>query len=251
MQGRVPGAGLCDKVLAVKMQRIVVVLTGVLGVGVLVGCGGGEDEPNPLRTRDGFCSEWATRACNEQVVDACSAASVEACREAQQEHCQSLVSADAYRERDARACLDAVRNALEDANLTAAETSTVLRGEGPCSFSCVDVGDGCVEPTVVGGGEECSDEDVVCDQGFYCDGSNCLAKKREDQECSDEIPCQEELKCAGAAGSQVCEARLANGEECAIDDDCQSGICTEATDGNICSARIILSTAEPACTKFR
>lgn len=233
------------------MRRIVVILTGVLGLGALVGCGGSEDKPNPLRTRDGFCAEWAKRACNDEVVDACSAASVEACREAQEEHCQSLVSSDAYRERDARACLDAVRKALEDAELTGAEVATVLRGEGPCSFSCVEVDDGCVEPTVVGGGEECSDPDVVCDQGFYCDGSNCLARKREGQACSEETPCQEELKCAGEEGAQVCETRLGNGKECATDDDCQSGICTQTADGNICSARIILSTAEPACSKFR
>lgn len=221
-------------------------------MGVLAGCGGGEDEPNPLATREGFCAEWAKRACNDEVVDACSAADAEACRAAQVEHCQGLVSADAYREREARACLDAVRNGLSDARLTAEEAGAVLRGEGPCSFSCVDVADGgCVEPTVVGGGEECSGEDVVCDEGFYCDGNNCLAKRDEGRACSSDIPCLEGLNCVGEAGDQVCEAKLANGEECTADSDCQSGICAEGADGNLCSGQIILSTAEPACTSFR
>lgn len=232
------------------MQRISIVLAVWMGLGGLWGCGGDEDPPNPLATRAGFCGEWAKNACNEEVIDACAATGAEACRESQQEHCLSLVSADAYRQSSAKACLDTVRAALADARLTAEEVGPVLRGEGACSFSCVETADGkCVEPTVVGGGEECSGEDVVCGEGFYCDGENCLARRAVGRDCSEEIPCREELRCVGEAGAQTCEERIADGEACESDEECQSGICGRGT--NLCAARITLSDAEPVCSLFR
>lgn len=231
------------------MQRASLVWLSWLVAGLSVGCGG-DDTPNPLATRAGFCGEWAKVACNKEVIEACAATGEDACREAQQEHCLSVVSADAYRSSGARACLDAVKTALRDGRLTSEEVGVVLRGEGACKFECVKVDDGgCIEPTVVGGGEECSDADVVCAEGYFCDGNNCLARRDVGRACSDDIPCREDLRCVGDAGEKVCEARTPDGEACEEDDDCQSGICGRGT--NLCAARITLSDAEPVCNLFR
>jgi hypothetical protein len=219
----------------------------LVGFGGLMGCGSGDEPPNPLATRNGFCAEWAKRACNDRVVDACAASSAEACREAQEVHCQSVVSSEAYNERSARGCLDAVRTALSNAQLTAEQAGIVLRGEAACSFLCVEVsGGGCVEPTLVGGGEECSSEDTLCDQGFYCDGSNCLARRSVGAECSEDRPCKEDLKCVEDGDQRACVEKLAIGAPCDADDDCRSGMCA-----GVCSNNLILSAGEPTCTKFR
>lgn len=246
----VRGARLCDKVRAVKMQRAWVLLAGLIGLGVFAGCGGEDDPPDPLATRAGFCGEWAKNACNQEVITSCAATGSEACRDAQQEHCLSLVPADGYQRGAARTCLDAVRGALTDARLTSEEAGVVLRGEGACSFSCVELADGgCVEPTVVSGGGECSAEDAVCDEGFYCNGDNCIARRAAGRECSAEIPCLEDLKCVGPVDAQLCEERASDGAACENDDDCASGICGRGT--NLCAARVTLSDAEPVCSLFR
>lgn len=216
----------------------------------------GEDEspPDPLATRAGFCEAWAHHACNPEVVQACAATSVEACQEEQNQFCIDRVPAAAYTPSLGEACLDAVRAAVSDARLSPSEVDTMLRGGGACSFECVMIGDDeCVVPTVAGGGEECADPATVCAEGFYCDGTNCLANRREDASCSESVPCASGLKCVGDAGAQVCEAKAGQGEACADETDCVSGICTVPageTQG-ICAGEIILSPAEPTCARFR
>lgn len=243
-------AGLCDKVEGVTMQRGTVLFAGLLVSSLFAGCGGEDEPPDPLATRDGFCLEWAKRACNDEVVDACAATGPEACQEAQAAHCESLISSSAYDRSAARECLDAVRTALTEAELDADGAAVVLRGEGACDFVCVEDEDGeCVEATVVGGGEECSSPATVCDAGYYCDGENCIAKRGAGRDCSADVPCRDDLNCVGEEGSQVCEERAPNGEDCTEDIDCQSGICAPGAD--VCASQIILSAAEPSCEKFR
>ncbi len=247
--GRVPLARLCDNVGDVTTRRATVLIAGLLVSSLFAGCGG-EDPPDPLATRGGFCVEWAKRACNDEVVDACAATDAEACQEAQVDHCESLVSASAYNRSLARGCLDAVRTALAKGELDADGAALVLRGEEACSFSCIEGEDGtCIEPTVVAGGEECSDADTICDAGFYCDGDHCIAKRGAGRDCGADQPCRDDLNCVGEVGAQVCEERAANGAACTDDIDCQSGICAQGA--QICASRIILSAAEPACELFR
>ncbi len=248
MAGRVSRASLCGNLGHVTTRRATILLAVLLS-SLSVGCGG-DDPPDPLATRSGFCAEWAKRACNDEVVDACAAKDAETCREAQVDHCESLVSTSAYNRSLARGCLDAVRSALAEGELDADGAALVLRGEGACSFSCIEGDDGdCIEPTIVGGGEECSDSDTLCAPGFYCDGDNCIAKRGVGKDCSADVPCRDDLNCVGEAGARVCEERAANGEACTDDIDCQSGICAQGA--QICASRIILSAAEPACELFR
>src|SRR6185295_6171595 len=91
----------------------------------------------------------------------------------------------------------------------------------------------------VGGGHDCSAAEAVCEDGFYCDGSNCLAAKSVDDECSATVPCDATARCldandnvVGASGvdaglsTGICRARKAVGNTCTGDDDCTSQICT-------------------------
>lgn len=225
----------------------------LLGLVIVPACGGDDEEPDPLRTREGFCAEWGEAACTKEVVSACAATDAEACAAAQAAHCMAVVSAGAYERSLARACLDSVRDAYADEKLTAAEAAVVLRGGAPCDFVCVEVDGECVPPEVVGGGQECSDAATICEEGFYCDGSNCLAVRTEGRACSDTIPCAEGLKCVEGTSGMVCEAKAGPGQPCATGEDCVSGICTlpAGDDEGICANEIILSAAEPTCSDLR
>ncbi len=223
--------------------------------GLAAGCGSDSPEtpPDPLATHAGFCEEWAAEACNEEVVNACASASREACLNRQAQFCATVVPATAYRRDAADDCLDAVGAAYADARLSGEEVAVVLRSGAPCDFACVMVDGECIEPTVIGGGEECGAVATVCEEGFYCDGNNCLARRSEGRSCSEEIPCVEDLRCVGEAGAMTCVAKSPTGQACTEDADCLSGICTVPageTEG-ICIAELILSAAEPVCSDLR
>src|SRR5688572_29251410 len=89
-------------------------------------------EDEPAETREGFCNRWAQAACSDDVVSACQAADVDACRLSQEEFCLDLVPEDGFVDDRADACINAVRGAYSDADLTAAELETVLRLGAPC-----------------------------------------------------------------------------------------------------------------------
>lgn len=244
--------GLQASIIVARMNRHRFSL--LWGLVLSAGCSGDDGSaPDPYVTREGFCGEWAKAACTSRVVSACAATDQDACVATQAQFCTGVVSAEAYRKELARSCVSRVRSAYADERLTPEEARIVLTGGAPCDFACIDVDGECLEPTIVGGGMECTDPTSVCDEGFYCDGTNCLALRTEGRECSASMPCAPELKCVGEEGAQVCEAKAATGEPCATGDDCVSGICSlpaGAAEG-ICGAEIILSTAEPACMNLR
>jgi hypothetical protein len=178
-----------------------------------------------------FCSEWATRACNDTVVGSCSATSPGACIQAQQTFCESLVPAAKYSSKNADACLDAVREAYSDGQLTADERNVVLRLGAPCDkvvsgkgakeaactqdsdcnrdddLACVKKYDGSGQcevpnPTAVMGGNDCSAPDAVCTVGYHCGfESSCVQNNvKEGQPCSDVKPCGAGLRCGKPSG---------------------------------------------------
>ncbi len=257
---------------------------GVLCAGaVLFGaCSSDDDKEDPLDRASGFCADWAERACSEAVQRRCSSGSQERCEGAQLDFCLDLVPDELYSKAGAKDCLDAVKDAYEDGELTGAERDTVVHLAGECA--AVLSGDGdedddctddldcdtsaglrcvrrldepsgtCQEPVEVAGGRECDDPDEVCESGFYCDEErNCLAKKRLGRECSETIPCEDDLRCVvpADAGVGVCTAKTAVADECESDDECVSGICRQGASSLICAEVIVLDVGLDICEDFR
>jgi hypothetical protein len=253
-------------------------------LGTLAACSsekeGPKAPPDPLATAEGFCAEWAAAACTDEVVRVCSASSKDACIASQAQFCASLVPENRYAKAHAKACIAAVKSAYSNAELTPEEAQTVLRLENECSrvvsgpgatgdpcdersdcntldgLDCVreaDVESGtCGVAQVQGGGFPCGEPNQVCAEGFYCDGSNCLARRTDGASCSPETPCLETLLCEGPEGAETCEPKLTVTSRCTADEQCASGLCARGTSAEgICVAQIVLSTAEPTCQTLR
>jgi hypothetical protein len=242
---------------------------------LLPACSGSEElapaAPDPLETVGGFCQMWAEAACNDDVVDACAAADTPACMDAQSDFCASLISESVYAKDLAEDCLDAVRDAYEDADLAAEELAVVRALGAPCDqlfrgpaqrgdacsdsrdcdtvagFRCIVKVAGedgsCEEPVVVTGGRSCERADQVCEEDFYCDGSHCVEKRTEGTACGADVECADTLRCttdsgAGGAGGAEgsgesrCTPRAGTTEACSADDDCQSRVCARAREAS-------------------
>ena len=232
---------------------------------------GGPDSP------DKFCERFAEAACNTEVVQACQAADVATCRSSQGAFCLAQLSAADFSGETAEQCLDAVEAAYSDADLDAAELGTVLRFEAPCDrlqrgpgvegapcserrdcdatagFECIlgagQVTGTCQLPVVTGPGEDCSAIDSICTQGFYCDGSHCIAGESLGERCVRHDQC-------GATGYcgllSVCETRLPVRSACGFDEQCASGLCYPlSTSEQVCIDRLRLSLSEPICDDLR
>jgi hypothetical protein len=233
-----------------------------------------EDEP-PAETRDGFCDRWADAACSAEVVSACQAADADACRLAQEEFCLDLVPANGFVDERADDCIDAVRAAYTDADLTADELSTVARlgepcdrlvrgpratGEsctsnldcdGPtgaeCVFKATSVNGTCQTPVSVDPGLDCSADDAVCTEGFYCNGDNCIVGGEVGDSCSRNEECA-----GGYCDGGTCVAGRAIDADCSADEQCSSGLCYafSATE-RVCVDRVRLSRTDPLCEDLR
>jgi hypothetical protein len=227
-------------------------------------------------TPDEFCQSFAEAACNTEVVQACQAADAEACRQSQVAFCLGEVPAVGFSGDAAEACLEAVEAAYADADLNAGELGTVTRFEAPCDrlvrglstegapctdrydcdapagFECVRSGDQamgtCQRPVVTGPGEECSMAAATCTEGFYCDGSHCIAGESVGEACLTNEQC-------GASGycglTSECEARLPVRAPCGFDEQCASGLCYQTATDQVCTDRVRLSLSEPLCDDLR
>jgi hypothetical protein len=254
----------------------------LLSLGLALACSNKSDIPDdeasdPLATAAGFCGEWGKVACNADVIDACTASDMDACVEAQSEYCLDLLPSSGFAKDNAKRCLDAVKAAYADADLEPEELAIVRRLEGDCSqlirgsvdedgicntrivcdtvagYECViHVGEPtgtCQLPEEVGGGRSCAFDAAVCEDGFYCNGSNCLERLGEAASCDHDGECQAELRCTSGS----CTARLDVGDPCTEDDDCKSTVCSIGsgdTEG-ICVARVRLDVTNPICDDLR
>lgn len=247
------------------------VLASVIGA-----CGSSKSRAgNIYASEEDFCQQWGKAACNTKVVSACSAASVESCISKQKEYCLGLVP-PYYSSKNAKVCIDKVKAAYADAKLTADEVVIVrdlgepcdklnkgpkLQGD-PCVASdecdslqdqvCVrkpGAPDGtCQVAKLVGGGFPCTAVDELCDVGFYCDGSNCIAKKGSGLTCSADVPCLEDFLCLGPTGDMKCAAKGGLAVTCTNDDQCKSGICAKpATGSGKCVDSVVLTPTDPVC----
>ncbi len=235
--------------------------------------------PSPYATPDGFCTKWAQAACNKTVVADCGADSADVCVTAQQSFCLGLVQSG-YAPKYGPDCVSAVKAAYADAKLTKTEyelvrrlggvCATVLSGPGgqdaSCSsnadcdtlsgLSCVIAPGGagsCQTPELVSGGNTCGQPQQVCDTGFYCNGSNCIADAAQGASCGADVPCADGLGCEGTAGSETCQSLGAVGSACASDAECASNICAIASGASsgVCEDTVILSQIDPVCASLR
>ncbi|HEX3594598.1 MAG TPA: hypothetical protein VHU80_05840 [Polyangiaceae bacterium] len=272
-------------------------LSALIALGLLTSCfHKGDSLESRVSTVRGFCDEWATRACNATVVKLCSAATPDDCIEAQQAFCETLIPEDKFSSKNAVACLDAVGDAYSMGSLTADQRDTVLKlgnecskivsGPGTAGKSCTEDSDcdrdedlACIKKTsvtgkcqvpsspAISGGHSCEAEEAVCEDGYYCDGENCLAGHSQGDDCSATVPCDTDSHCVDADGKVIgvgaapdggvatgtCAARKAVGSDCDTDDDCASQICTPTagSTSGVCSAQISLSPSEQACKNLR
>jgi hypothetical protein len=227
-------------------------------------------------TPTSFCNKWAEAACSEDTVSACQAADVDQCRGSQIAFCLDLVPTAGFSGRAADACLDAVGSAYADADLTATELQTVLRLAEPCDrlvkgpqsegelcssradcnapegFDCVFKGNTamgtCQVPRLVGAGLDCSDQNAVCGEGFYCNGQNCIGGQSVGMSCITDRQCSLDAYCAP---SGLCAERLAVDSPCTLDAECATGLCYQFDAERVCTDRVRLSRTEPICADLR
>lgn len=232
---------------------------------LLVGC----TDPEAEITRDEFCDQWSAAACSSEVVSVCQAPSVDDCRNTQRSACFDNLP-EGYVDRGADKCIEAVKNAYKDADLTARELDVVVRFGGACSdiFIANDVGElcesdadcepalrcvlkedergTCQDPVIVEPGFSCSEPKEACEKGFFCDGRNCLVALDEGDDCNNDLQCGTDMFC-----DETCADKVGIGDDCESDAQCLSGICYESSGDRTCLDRLRLSRAEPMCDSLR
>ena len=223
----------------------------------------------PEVTRDEFCGKWAAAACSTEVVSVCQASSVDDCRVSQRSACHDDLP-DEFVDRGVERCIEAVKKAYQDADLTGQELDTVVRYGGACSdiFVANDEGercgsdadcepalrcvlkeeeDGrCHDPVIIAPGFSCSEANEACEEGFFCDGRNCLAALEEGDDCKNDVQCGPDMFCEG-----TCQDKVETGEDCKSDSECLSGICYASSSERTCLDRLRLSPAEPMCAELK
>jgi hypothetical protein len=103
----------------------------------------------------------------------------------------------------------------------------------------------CQVPEVMGGGERCDGDEVVCEDGFYCDGRNCLAVSLASEPCTSDAMCGSDHTCLIPTDESegTCEAKLALRDPCTSDYQCESTFCVNGT----CRSFVDLSLDTPFC----
>jgi hypothetical protein len=244
--------------------------------------GPGSNTPNPLATADGFCTKWAENACSTAVVSACSATDAAACQDSQKAECLRRLPVG-YSSEFAKQCLDAVKAAYADADLSQEELAVVrnfaepcdklIEGDGGDGAVCTDRTDcntlqdlDCVKkageatgqcrvPDIVGGGISCVEPQKTCADGFYCDGSHCIERVAIGQPCANDDECTADARCASGSdgGTGTCVARGDVTDPCTENADCKSDICVTLAGQStgICLSQVRLTAESTLCASLR
>ena len=233
-----------------------------------VSCSGKEDGPStglhPLSGKDQeFCDRWAEAACSDEVLHACvvRGLDVDRCIDAQKDFCMQEAPDGRYDVDNAQDCIDAVRDAYEDAVLTLDEYYTVRRlvvgtpcgedqllgweagepaDEGdPCEAAsdcnttemiCVredpeDDSGTCQVPRERSGGQTCTQPDQVCVEGFHCDALDsgyCIENPGRGGECCDDPTDSECEVLVPCRGNNYCDSDHVCAAKLEFGDDCVS-----------------------------
>jgi hypothetical protein len=253
----------------------------LLGLTLPLGCTVEEDSPpDPLGKPAGFCQAFAESACQPKVVEYCNAKSTEACVATQIDFCLNIVPAN-YSSAHAESCLNAVKDAYSDGDLSPEELAVVLNLAAPCDqlskgtrssgqscsnndecntadgFSCIQklgAAEGiCGEAELIAAGEACDSPNQVCKEGYYCNGETCGVYKRTGNSCDGDYQCKPTDRCLKEAEAETgtCELRADLNDPCTQNSDCQSGYCAPGETENTCASTIRLSRTEPLCDNLR
>ncbi len=258
------------KMFEVGFRKSALVAGAVLALGVASGgCSSDNEEEPSAVTRYDFCERWAEAACSSEVVSVCQASSVDDCKAAQSNECLDKLPDD-FLDRGVDDCINAVESAYKDADLSASELSLVLRFGGACSdvvlakevgakctldadcepaLSCVlknEERGTCEKAVTIEPGFSCSESEETCEDGFFCDGSNCVAALPEDEDCQNDSQCEDGYYC-----DETCQEMAEVGESCDSDAECLSGICYPDSGDQFCLDRMRLSPAEPLCDSLK
>ena len=243
----------------------------LIGLAILIASACSSEDDDPL-TAEAFCARWAEAACSSETVEVCQAPDVDSCRASQATFCSGLLPAN-FASAQADRCLSAVERAYRDGELNEQEMTAVLRLEGDCGnlsagtaaegescdlsadcdtsqgYDCIFKGTAaagtCELATVVDPGQRCVEPGETCSDGFYCDGTNCVAGKPAGESCTLTRECAPEAFCLDG----TCSDRLATQASCDADEECASGICYDLDDdeGDICANLLVLTLNEPFC----
>lgn len=245
-----------------------------LGLVICVGaCSSKEEAPDPYATVGQFCLAWGQNACTPEAVLACAgdstAASTQKCVSSQETLCEHLVPTTGYSSTQALTCLNAVRTAYSDGKLSAMEIAIVRHRGDPCNhlikgpqgvgetcntdddcdtlqnYQCVVKPDKstCQIPKAVAGGKSCTGDDVICEDGNYCNGRNCVAFTDLGDSCTGDVECGPGYVCD--PDQAVCTAKV-SANKCTSDSDCTSDAACDLPAGK-CLKNIQLSPSEMLC----
>jgi hypothetical protein len=106
----------------------------------------------------------------------------------------------------------------------------------------------CEIPAVVQPGRDCTSDNALCSDGFYCDGRNCIEGGMPGDSCMRDDQCTD-----GYCGTNnVCVAGLALDADCTRDVECASGLCYRFSAAErVCTDRVRLSRTDPICENAR
>ncbi len=97
-------------------------------------------------------------------------------------------------------------------------------------------------------GEAC---ESTCADGICGEDNECVALPGENEPCYAGVLCNSGLRCEGAEQARVCKkaTRVASGEKCDSDGDCQAGFCKRSGDGDgVCA---VYAAKGAACSDQR
>jgi len=151
--------------------------------------------PDPLTTTDGVCQRWGEAACNEDVVRDCNGSSgtTEECVKDQKRFCAAQLGDGPFDRELTPDCIDDVRKAYADGEITAKERLNVILVE---SGSCADLrassqrgaggaGGAGAGPLPKEPGARCDPDTDVCVDIAFCDpdAKLCALKSVEGEPC--------------------------------------------------------------------
>lgn len=236
---------------------------------------------------EAVCSQAVVQACFGSTADSLAADTANCVNNySQGPNCNP--GGYAYDNRNGKSCIEIIAAMYSDGRLASDELAAVQtiiltddgrlaclaafnagRGTGaPCmgdeecnvsdNLRCVVTSSGagsCQIPVVTGPAEPCAEAAQQCDeaQDLYC-GSDlqCIRKPDVGGTCSltdPIVPCREDAQCV----VDTCQAKIANGVTCTLDEQCEGGFCVKAlaaTSGTCSGVLVLNQTTERACEPF-
>lgn len=230
-----------------------------------------KDEPE---NEADFCAQFAERECAGPAASCVG--DVAACQPMRQAACNQVIATLSaanrqFRPANGKACLDLVDATFKKALITGADLTTVratcnrvIEGTTTANMTCAADQD-CASPLIcdkgfcgavrqVTTGGPCANPGDTCVPDEICQAATagglqvCTPKGDRGAACSATRPCKTALRC-----QTTCMDKVANGQPCTGDADCQMGYCDlypPAGVGRTCLPGLSFSPFSPACTAY-